>query len=181
MGKRMIKKTVWSGALVGLVCSIGLAAPVAADVVYSWTTESGTTSFTDDADKIPAKYASSAQEKSLESLRSYPRLTIQTYLPPVAAAPVRTGREASRHAEGQEEGLSVLVGGTRFGNNAAVVPIGGDLDDEAPTIIDNYRVKPKDSMATRHVTVIKKDGRIISIQRNQLNQDDRSGMVPPTR
>ena len=65
--------------------------------------------------------------------------------------------------------------------SASVVPVGGGLDSDAPTVIENYRVKPKDSMATRHVTVIKKDGRIISIQRNQLNQDDRSGMVPPVR
>ncbi|MEE3329184.1 MAG: DUF4124 domain-containing protein [Myxococcota bacterium] len=181
----MVKRTIKSQAGFGLVfllgCVVALSAPATADVVYSWTTEGGTTSFTDDAEKIPARYASAVKEESLESLRSYPRLTIQTYVPSSTRAPAQSDHETHAHSEGGQEGLSVLVGGTRFGNNAAVVPVGGDLDGDGPTVIENYRVKPKDSMATRHVTVIKKDGRIISIQRNQLNQDDRSGMVPPVR
>ena len=122
-----------------------------------------------------------AQKDSLESLRSYPRLTIENPVLPAVSAPPVASSVSHGQAQAEPEGLSVLVGGTRFGNNAAVVPVGGDLDSDAPTVIENYRVKPKDSMATRHVTVIKKDGRIISIQRNQLNQDDRSGMVPPVR
>ena len=179
---KSISKSGWgSGVVVFLVWALTLAGTASADVVYRWTTEGGTLAFTDDAEKIPARYAADAQKDSLESLRSYPRLTIENPVLPAVSAPPVASSVSHGQAQGEPEGLSVLVGGTRFGNNAAVVPVGGDLDSDAPTIIENYRVKPKDSMATRHVTVIKKDGRIISIQRNQLNQDDRSGMVPPVR
>ena len=37
----------------------------------------------------------------------------------------------------------------------------------------------EDSMATTHQTVITRDGRVISIQRDELNQADYTGMVPP--
>jgi hypothetical protein len=62
-----------------------------------------------------------------------------------------------------------------------VVPVGRDAKGDAPMIIENYRVKPADSMATRHETVISQDGRVISIRRDELSQYDRSGMVPPVR
>lgn len=182
MLKAMMKSRVGYGAIFLLTLVVGLSAPATADVVYSWTTEGGTTAFTDDAEKIPSRYASAVKEQSLESLRSYPRLTIQTFSPPaVSAPPPNRGALGTPTESSVEPGLSVLVGGTRFGANATVVPVGRDAEGDAPTVIETYRVKPADSMATRHETVITQNGRVISIRRDELNQDDRSGMVPPVR
>ena len=183
----MVKRTMKSQAGVGLVfllgCVVALSAPATADVVYSWTTEDGTTAFTDDAEKIPSRYASAVKKESLESLRSYRRLTIQTFTPPPAvSAPPPSGHvPKAMSTTSAEAGLSVLVGGTRFGANAAVVPVGRDLEGDAPMIIENYRVKPADSMATRHETVITQNGRVISIRQDELSQYDFTGMVPPVR
>lgn len=161
------------------------AAPATAEVVYSWTTDDGTLAFTDDQKKIPARYEKVVKERTLESLRSYPRLTIEApAVRPVApVAPVRqavTSRSAQQ-AVSPEDGLSVVVGGTRYGANATVVPVGSHAEDAGPTIIREFRVKPRDSMATTHQTVITRDGRVISIQRDELNQADYTGMVPPVR
>ena len=156
MVKAMMKSQVGYATIFLLALVVGLSAPATADVVYSWTTEDGTTAFTDDAEKIPSRYASAVKEQSLESLRSYPRLTIQTFTPPpaVSAPPPSGDAPKTGSTASAEAGLSVLVGGTRFGANAAVVPVGRDAKGDAPMIIETDRVKPADSMATRHETVI---------------------------
>jgi len=183
MVKRMMKSQAGVGLGFLLGCVVALSAPATADVVYSWTTEGGTTSFTDDAEKIPARYASAVKEQSLESLRSYPRLTIQTFThpPAVSAPPPEPSKTGAAAVPSAEAGLSVLVGGTRFGANATVVPVGRDIEGDAPMVIENYRVKPADSMATRHETVITQNGRVISIRQDELSQYDFTGMVPPVR
>ena len=86
---------------------------------------------------------------------------------------------ASEDHSGSNDGISVIVGGTRNGRNAMVIPTGGAQDGEAPTIVEQRRTKPSDSMATRHETVVKQGDRIISIQRNEKTHRGGSGMVPP--
>lgn len=165
-----------------LSLTLALTGMASADVVYSWTDDQGTRSFTDDAKNIPSRYADRVAERSLESLRSYPRLTIETHARPARTAPVSAPAPiVTERAEPASAGLSVLVGGTRFGANATVVPVGRQGEDEAPTLIETYRVQPRDSMATTHETVISQGGRVISIQRDELSQADFTGMVPPVR
>ena len=168
-----------SGAL---ILALALAGPAGAGVVYSWTTDQGTRAFTDDAEKIPARYAEQVKEQSLQSLRSYPRLTIEAVTEKPQDRPSSEPvPRATERVQAAPAGLSVLVGGTRFGANATVVPIGREADESAPTLIETYRVQPRDSMATTHETVISQGGRVISVRRDELSQADYTGMVPPVR
>jgi hypothetical protein len=58
------------------------------------------------------------------------------------------------------------------------VPIQGSGSDE-PLVIERRRVKPSNSMATSHETVTRRGNKIISIDRDELHQRERSNMVPP--
>ena len=64
-----------TAALTGLAV-VAFAAPSLAGTVYKWTTESGTTSFTDDPKRIPARYKESAERRQTGSLRNYSRFTV---------------------------------------------------------------------------------------------------------
>jgi len=174
-----------------LAVALSIATPVIAGTVYTWRTEDGTVSFTDDQKHIPSRYRSQAEARQTKDLDGYKRFTPAdksttdaTYAnrlnERLAAlqgedAPARRGVDRA----GSSDGISVIVGGTRYGSNAMVVPTGGTRDGDAPTIVEQRRTKPSDSMATRHETVVKQGDRIISIQRNEKSHRGGSGMVPP--
>jgi len=178
------------GALL-LAVALSIATPVIAGTVYTWQTEDGTVSFTDDQKHIPSRYRDQAEARQTQDLDGYKRFTPAdksttdaTYANRLneRLATLRgedaTARPSGDHA-GSSDGISVIVGGTRYGSNAMVVPTGGTRDGEAPTIVEQRRTKPSDSMATRHETVVKQGDRIISIQRNEKSHRGGSGMVPP--
>ena len=56
-----------------LVASMAL--PASAGTVYSWTTDDGVTSFTDDTRRIPERYRSSSKHRELRDLDRYARFT----------------------------------------------------------------------------------------------------------
>jgi len=168
-----------------LALALGLAAPVVADTVYTWTTEDGTVAFTDDVKHVPSRYRSNVRVKVLESLEGYHRFTpveanenlhaddvelaaAQAATPGVVAVPV-----------GRSAGISAVVGGSRNGSGGVIVPVESNGSDE-PMIIENRRVKPKNSMATSHETVVKQGDKVIMIKRDEKNHRDWTGRVPPT-
>ena len=61
-------------AIVAAIC-LGLATPVVAGTVYSWRSDDGILSFTDEAKRIPARYRKAAKKRSLKKLGSYDRYT----------------------------------------------------------------------------------------------------------
>ena len=180
MLQRIMKEKAGFWGLIAVAIALLLSSPAFAGVVYSWTTDEGTLSFTDEKDKVPAHYQAGVKTQSLKALRSYPRLTIENRTAAIApSAPAQEQGEVRLVQPERNPGLSVLVGGTRFGANATVVPVGRSEEGEAPTIIETRRVKARNSMATRHETVISQGGRILSIQRDELSQIDSTGLVPP--
>ena len=171
--------TVLTAFAIGLAM---VAAPAAAENVYRWTTEDGTVAFTDDENRVPARYRETAVIQSLESLSGYGRLTqiqaadLQTPTPPAIAKTA----SASKPILVSGLPMSVMTGSTRYGSGGISLPVGGPLsDDSEPVLIEQRRVKLDSSMATAHETVIRQGDRILSIQRNESSQRDDTGMVPP--
>jgi len=178
------------GALL-LAVALSIATPVVAGTVYSWRTEDGTVSFTDDTKHIPSRYRDQAEARKMQDLGGYKRFTpadksttdadyasrLNMRLAALRGEDVKGGAEAAE--AGSTDGVSVIVGGTRYGRNAMVIPAGDRTEGEAPTIVEQRRTKPSDSMATRHETVLRQGDRIISIQRDEKSHRGGSGMVPP--
>jgi hypothetical protein len=170
-----------------LAIVLGLATPVLAGTVYSWRTEDGTLSFTDDKKHIPARYRNEAEQRQSGSLEGYRQFTSAaktsdgSYKERLEQRLGELQQGDARHVEGATQGgsgLSVIVGGSRYSRGGGViVPVDGAASDE-PIVTEHLRTKPADSMSTRHVTVTKQGDRIISVHENEKSHRN-TPMVPP--
>ena len=64
---RKQKRIRWSPvgrAVVAVIVGLGVAGSASAGTVYSWQTEDGTSAYTDDRKRIPARYRSQAKARS---------------------------------------------------------------------------------------------------------------------
>jgi len=71
----MLKRSLVLAGATALVSSL-VGAPIAADII-AYRTEDGVFAYTDDKDKVPARYAPDAVTVRDSELHSYPRLTIE--------------------------------------------------------------------------------------------------------
>lgn len=180
--------------LLGTILVAGLAGPALAGNVYSWVTEDGTHAFTDDAKRIPAKHRAEAQKRTLEKLTRYERYTevaSETRKPYAERIRDRQTELRTKSAtapmgavagavQSQETGLVYSIpanGGNGTGMGAQIdVPIGGSgSPDAGRTTISDIRVQPEHSMASRHWTVVERDGRPVTIIKAELNQQPLQG------
>jgi hypothetical protein len=172
---------VFLSLVVGFV--IGISAEVLADTVYTWTTDDGTVAFTDEDKRIPARYRDSAQQRELQGLSGYERYTPvesakQTAATPdVAAAPPSAAPVVV--VTPAQSGISVMTGGTRYGQGGVILPIDAAPAGDEPLVIEHLRVKRDDSMATNHETVIRQGEKVISVRRDEPTHRDGTEMVPP--
>ncbi len=163
---------------------VGISAEVLADTVYKWTTEDGTIAYTDDQKHIPARYREQVEQQQMKRLSGYERFTPLgkqgggAEAAGVAAATTQTPETII--VDGAGSGLSVMTGGSRFGQGGVIVPVDSGIATATaePIVIENRRVQRSDSMATSHETVVRQGDRIISIDRDEPNQRE-TGMVPP--
>lgn len=173
--------------LLGAVLVVGLAGPAFAGNVYSWVTEDGTYAFTDDSKRIPAKHRDEAKRRSMGKLSRYERFT-------------EVGAEKSRESYGErilarrdelrtvpggavagavvargtsmDYTVAVTGGTTRSGRNGVSlrIPTGMDDGSDEPTVIESRRMKPSNSLATRHFTIVKKGDRVVSVIKGERRQ-----------
>ena len=186
--KHTLRLRLTRAAVAALLC-VGVAGAASAGTVYSWQTEDGTFAYTDDRKRIPARYRSQVQARSMEQLGSYKRFTsssvnvesdydkrLQARLGRLrggGAVAMMTPGPGGAPAEGA---FMVRMSGNRDRTTTQMaIPIeeGGN---QAPIIVDDIRVRADStsgdngSMATRHITVVRQGGRIISVSRPQQNQ-----------
>ena len=165
---------------------IGVSAEVLADTVYTWTTDEGTVSFADEEKRIPARYRAGARAIETQGLSSYERYTpvesAKSTTPDVAAAPPETAAPSSAPVvvvTPAPSGVSVMTGGTRYGQGGVILPVDAAAAGDEPLVIERKRVKREDSMATNHETVIRQGDKVISVRRDEPTHRDGTGMVPP--
>jgi hypothetical protein len=185
-GKRSRKVRI---AICAALC-LGLSSPSLAGTVYSWQTEDGTTSFTDDKKHIPAKYRDAAKTRKVGSLKGYPR-----YTPAGRASNTSHEERLSKRLQDLNQvqqpvrpavqgaspgwsGQAISLGGSRYGSGVRYqIPLNGaSQQGSGPVVTETMRAKPSNSLATRTITVVKQDGRIIAVTKSQLNQRNYSGV-----
>ncbi len=175
--------------LLEAILVVGLAGPAFAGDVWSWRTEDGVFAFTDDSKRIPAKHRAEAQRRALGKLTQYERFTeVSNELDKPYAERIRERRSALRAISASAPlGAVVGVTATPFPETVFGVPVTGGVDrsgislvvpstgswtspDSEPTTIESIRVEPRESMASRHWTVVKKGDRIVTVIKGELNQ-----------
>ena len=176
--------------LVGALLVASLAGPAFAGNVYSWVTEDGTFAYTDDSKRIPAKHRSEAKKRSMGKLTRYERYTeissdqSEPYedrllarrdsLREITVAAPQGAVAGAAAPQGMTTSYTVAVtgGSTRSGRNGISldVPLDSQADADEPTVIESRRMKPSDSLATRHWTLIKKGDRVVSVIKGERRQ-----------
>jgi len=181
----------FGGLLLGAFLFVSLVGPAFAGNVYSWVTEDGTHSFTDDPKRIPAKHRAEAKRRPMGKLARYERFTevsspasepyadrLRTRLdqlrgwPTGAPEGVVVGAMASQ-AAGIGYTIPVAGGAGRAGRSGASLWVEVDETAEAdsePTVIESKRMKPSDSLATRHWTFVKKGDQIVTVIKGERRQ-----------
>jgi hypothetical protein len=175
MLKRMLDRVLF--VVVTSITLVAVAAPSIAGTVYSWTTEDGTVSFTDDPKRIPAKYKSAAKSRQLGKLAGYPRLTesdvkyttpyekrVADRLEMLRAEPPAV----SAPPPGVSEGMRYGVGLAGSRNDLLSFPVGGA--DAEPIVTTTHRIRMRDSIATQDVTVTKQGDEVVSVRISAPNQ-----------
>ncbi len=170
--------SVWGHFAVGL--AFLLATPAWAGDVYSWQTREGTLAFTDDQKRIPARYREDSTTRDMGRLVGYERYsgadeeTKILYASRLNARLTRfrsaTGAVALALPSG--EGEAAFLVRTSGSDRSVATQVGFPLDgaDEAPILTNNVRMMPENSIATRHVTIVRQGERILSVVTPQLNQ-----------
>ena len=176
--------------LLGSLLIAGLAGPAFAGNVWSWRTDDGAYAFTDDSKRIPAKHRAEAKRKSMGKLTRYERFTeVSADVEKPYAERIHERRSALRArtetaqlsaadgaARTNDLGLAYSVvssgGRDRASGTSLMVPLGKNQasSDSEPTTIESIRVKPTQSLASRHWTVVKKGDRIVTVIKGELRQ-----------
>lgn len=181
----------WLSFVMGALVVLGLSGPSFAGTVFTWETEDGTISFTDEEKRIPAKYKLSAKRKELSSLATYPRYTptgdenavLEPELAQVLSGNGQTAQtQRVQVAAPGFDGRAISLGGSTYGSGVRYqIPESGPVAEAGPTVIETMRVQPADSMATRNITVVRQNGRIIAVNKAQLNQRSWAGTTATGR
>jgi hypothetical protein len=178
--------------ILGAFLVAGLAGPAFAGNVFSWVTEDGTYAFTDDSKRIPAKHRAEARKRPMGKLTRYERFTeVNSGTKEPYAERIHVRRSELRKMamtapmgavvggmQSQDPGLVYSVpvsggGNGRGGGRGASIqmPVGEQaFADPELTTIESIRVKPRRNMATRHWTVVKTGGRIVTVIKGELRQ-----------
>ena len=199
----MLKRSLVLAGASALASSL-LAAPILADII-AYRTEDGVFAYTDDHDKVPARYAADAVTVHDSALHAYPRLTIEDtaaaravtsrlekrldYLRQVNAASAAE-REVAASAAGQGTVISIPTGvstgavgrnGTngRTGISIAASPsidVTANASD-GPIIVEPILTKQSDRVRTRRSTIVRQGDKILAIMKGRSHQIDVSSDI----
>lgn len=173
-------------ALAAVAC-FALAGPAGAGTVFAWQTEDGTHSFTDQKKQVPARYRDQATSRQVSRMSGYARLTPTPKTAKGSYADRMRARLADLRGEPQTElaaaqavagagiPLAVSTGGSRHGGHATIVPVAAAADSAEPIVIEQRRMRATDSLATRHVTVVRNGERTLVVEKDELSQRSYQG------
>ena len=160
-----------------------LAAPAFAGSLYSWRSEDGVYSYTDDLNAVPERYQDSAAASESKSLEDYDRFTVQVGKPgPGHEERLRERlhalREASekvaaavpsRDAAAQQGGAVVSLGSAGPGQPRVELSA-ADPNTHEPIVIEPLITRRPGDSHTRRSTVIRQGDRTLVIVKGNLHQ-----------
>ena len=166
--------------VIGMVAA-AVAGSAGASTVYSWTTEDGTESFTDDPARIPSRYKKTAEKRTVGTLKNYPRLSVsqmKTDLPYEERIQARLADLRGQRAPAVSAGPPVAVMpsatidlglGTDGDHDQVSIPIAGG-GDEDPITISRHRIRGRDSIATQDMRVMRRGDDVIAVSISKRNE-----------
>lgn len=179
--------------ILALIVGFGFSSSAIAGEVYSWTTDSGTHSFTNDQKRIPSRYKSSVERKTVGSLKSYDRFTpgpeagdgdyskrLESRLSDLRdRADRQDERMGSRHHRRGHRGSGAMLdwrnGSGRGDSFGLALPIsrfddGYGVGEGGPMIVRNVRLpKQGGDQSTHHATIVTKNGRVVAVFEAERN------------
>ena len=178
----MLKRSVVLAGASALASSL-FGAPIAADII-AYRTEDGVFAYTDDHDKVPARYADDAVTVRDSKLHTYPRLTIEDtdaarevsarlekrldYLRQANAA-TAAEREVAANATAQQSSvISIPTGGSATSPSIQVATNPAD----GPIVIEEIRTKDGARAATRAATLVKQGDKVLAITKSRAHHID---------
>jgi hypothetical protein len=167
--------------LAGVLVSTLFGAPTLADII-AYRTEDGVFAYTDDHDKVPARYAPDAVTVRDSALHAYPRLTVEDtqtaravtsrlekrldYLRQVNAAS-QAERAVAETSAASNTVIRVPTGST----NAPTIEVSANTG-EGPIVVEPILTKESGSARTRRATIVKQDGKILAITKGPRHHFD---------
>jgi hypothetical protein len=171
----MLKRSLVVAGASALASSL-LGAPIAADVI-AYRTEDGVFAYTDDHDKVPARYSADAVTVRDSKLHSYPRLTIEDtdaaravsarlekrldYLRQANAASAAE-REVAATATAKQTVISIPT--SRAGANGPQIEIAAGASD-APIVVEPVHSQQDGRALTRRTTIVKQGDKILAVMK----------------
>jgi hypothetical protein len=165
----------WLRFVLGALVVLGLSGPSFAGTVFTWETDDGTISFTDDAKRIPARYKLSATKKEMSPLKTYPRYTPagrRSAVEETEQAQVLSGDGQTVGAQRDLviapgfDGRAISIGGSRYGSGKP-----------EPTPDTETRVDPTGASASRRTA----EDEVSKPQRGRYRSAPRVSDVKPGR
>ena len=171
----------------GALAASLIAAPIAADII-AYRTDDGVFAYTDDHDKVPARYAADAVTVRDTQLRTYPRLTVEDpasrevasrlekrldYLRQLNAASAPE-RAVAANSAAQNAVISIPTGPT-LGKDGRGIPapsIEVTANGGAPIVVEPILTKEGDRVRTRRATIVKQGDKILAIMKGRSHHVD---------
>ncbi len=158
-----------------------LAAPAAADPVYSWRTEDGGYAFTDDAKAIPPRYRDQAQKRELGGLHDYKRFTPTDDAATERYAAQLTSRLEHLRAVNENHVVVSEQGEPHLAQTSSSISLQSANNfepsvqfDQAtggePLVVDTLFTRPEGKIVTRQTQVVRQGDRIVSVVRPRLRE-----------
>jgi hypothetical protein len=179
----MLKRSLVLAGASALASSL-LGAPIAADII-AYRTEDGVFAYTDDHDKVPARYAADAVTVRDSKLHTYPRLTIEDtdaarevsarlekrlgYLRQANAASAAEREVAANAAAQQGTVISIPTAPGSAGSPSIEVATN---PSDGPVVIEPVRTKDGARAATRGTTVVKQGDKVLAIMKSRAHHID---------
>ena len=188
----MLKRSFALAGALALASSL-FGAPIAADII-AYRTEDGVFAYTDDHDKVPARYAADAVTVRDSQLHTYPRLTIEDttaarevsarlekrldYLRQAnAASAAERAVAASNVAASQSTVISIPTaqgrGKSAKGSSAASPSIEVAANPaEGPIVVEPILTRQGNRPTTRRSTIVKQGDKVLAIMKGYPRHTD---------
>jgi hypothetical protein len=178
----MPKRNLFVAGAIALV-STSIAAPIAADI-FAYRTEDGVFAYTDDRDKVPARYAGDVVTVHNTALAAYPRLTIEDsattravtsrlekrldYLRQLNAASALERQVAAKTVAASGTVISIPTGAPGI---APTLEIAAGANDE-PIVVEPILTKEFNRVRTRRATIVKQGDKVLAITKGPSHHID---------
>lgn len=174
------RSAMWVAAVIasGGLLAAAATSPAGAEVIYRWTADSGEIAFTDDIDRIPARYRKHARQESERGLANYSRYTHSAASLDDHRAALAERLEYLRSFNGGGEahtGATRLAAASTSGalhetviqlDDRTTVRVPHQATEEAgPIIVEEVRVKRDGSLFTQHNTIVRQGDKILMVVR----------------